>query len=53
MDIAWLLTSDHVLVVVELLPHVLLLFARLINLVLTYLGMRIHHILIFVNFWRF
>ena len=44
---------DHVLVIVQLLPEVLLLLGRLVDFALAYLCVRIHHILILVNFWCF
>ena len=52
-SLAWLFASDHVLVIIHLLPEVVRLLGRLINFVLAYLCMRIHHILIIVNFWCF
>ena len=53
IGLAGLFAPDHILVVVELLPEGLRLLVRLIDLAVAYLGVRIHHILIFVNFWRF
>lgn len=51
--LALLFTPDHVLVIMHLLPEVVRLLRRLIDFVLAYLCMRIHHVLIIVNFWCF